>query len=67
MPSEELAAYCERLNSITRDGGRIREVHAYTIARPTPEPWATKLSAAELQGIAAEVHQRTGLQVEVFD
>lgn len=67
MPPEELAAYCDRLKAITREGGRIREVHAYTIARPTPEPWATKLSATELRGIAAEVHQRTGLQVEVFD
>ena len=30
-----------RLGEILRGGGRIKEVHAYTVARPTPEPWAT--------------------------
>ena len=67
MPAEELAAYCERLNEILRSGGQIREVHAYTVARPTPEPWATKLTKAELEGIAATIRATTGLRVEVFD
>ena len=42
MPAAELDAYCERLNDIVRAGGRIKEVHAYTVARPTPEAFATK-------------------------
>jgi wyosine [tRNA(Phe)-imidazoG37] synthetase (radical SAM superfamily) len=67
MPASELAAYCDRLNAIVAAGGRIREVHAYTIARPTPEPWATRLTTAELEAIAATLRQRTGLPVEVFD
>lgn len=67
MPPDELAAYCERLNEIVRGGGQIREVHAYTVARPTPEPWATKLTRDELLTIAATLRAQTGLRVEVFD
>jgi wyosine [tRNA(Phe)-imidazoG37] synthetase (radical SAM superfamily) len=66
MPAEELAAYCARLDDIVRGGGRIKEVHAYTIARPTPEPWARKLNAAELEAIAQTVRERTGLRVLTF-
>jgi wyosine [tRNA(Phe)-imidazoG37] synthetase (radical SAM superfamily) len=67
MPTAELEAYCERLNEIIRGGGQIREVHAYTVARPTPEPWATKLTKDELEGIAVTILAKTGLRVEVFD
>ncbi len=67
MPPEELAAYCDRLNELLRAGGTIREVHAYTIARPTPEPWATRLTTGELENIATTIRGRTGLRVEVFD
>lgn len=63
----ELAAYCERLNAILRDGGKICEVHAYTIARPTPEAWATRLETVELNTIAQTIRNKTGLSVEVFD
>ena len=37
MPAAELNAYADRLNEIARGGGRIKEVHAYTVARPAPE------------------------------
>lgn len=67
MPAAELAAYCGRLNDLLAGGAQIREVHAYTIARPTPEPWATRLTAAELEGIAVEVRRQTGLTVQTFD
>jgi len=66
MPPDELAAYCARLNAIVLAGGQIKEVHAYTIARPTPEPGATKLSAAELDAIAAVIREQTGLTVQTF-
>jgi wyosine [tRNA(Phe)-imidazoG37] synthetase (radical SAM superfamily) len=66
MSAEELAAYCERLNEIVRGGGRIKEVHAYTIARPTPEAFATKLEAEELEAIARVIRERTGLTVRTF-
>ena len=67
MPAAELDAYCQRLNDLVGAGGKIKEVHAYTVARPTPEAFATKLSAAELQGIAGIIGEKTGLKVLTFD
>jgi wyosine [tRNA(Phe)-imidazoG37] synthetase (radical SAM superfamily) len=67
MPPGELEAYCQRLNEITRAGGQIREVHAYTIARPTPEPYATRLTLPELNQIANTIRQSTQLPVSTFD
>lgn len=66
MPPEELEAYCRRLREITSAGGRILAVHAYTVARPTPEPYATRLEAAELESLAATIRARTGLPVDTF-
>jgi wyosine [tRNA(Phe)-imidazoG37] synthetase (radical SAM superfamily) len=67
MGEEELEAYCARLNEITARGGRIKEVHAYTIARPTPETWVTKLSRDELEAVAKTIRERTELKVVEFD
>jgi wyosine [tRNA(Phe)-imidazoG37] synthetase (radical SAM superfamily) len=67
MSPAELEAYCDRLLEVLAAGGTIREVHAYTIARPTPEPWATKLDRAELEQVATTIRARTGLPVRVFD
>jgi wyosine [tRNA(Phe)-imidazoG37] synthetase (radical SAM superfamily) len=67
MPDSELLAYCERLNEIKQGGGQIKEVHAYTIARPTPEPFATRLSGAELEQIAGVIRRQTGLVVQTFE
>lgn len=67
MSAQELAAYCDRLRSVTDSGGRIREVHAYTIARPTPEPFATSLTHVELEALAGTIRNRTGLTVRTFD
>ncbi|MBC8326679.1 MAG: radical SAM protein [Verrucomicrobia subdivision 3 bacterium] len=66
MSDAELAAYCGRLNELTAGGGQISEVHLYTVARPTPEAFATKLDLAELETMAAIVRERTGLTVAVF-
>lgn len=67
MPAPELEAYCGRLRDIVAAGGQVRAVHAYTIARPTPEPWAVRLTQEELETIAKTIRERTGLPVEVFD
>lgn len=67
MPEAEVLAYCERLNEILRAGGRIREVHAYTLARPTTESYATMLTAEELNRIATTVREKTGLAVATFE
>lgn len=66
MSLAELEAYCDRLGHLVKHGGQIRAVHAYTIARPTPEPWATRLEEAELRKVADVIEDRTGLPVEVF-
>ena len=67
MPAGELRAYCDRLNEIVHGGGQVKEVHAYTVARPAPEPFAAKLSAVELNTLAEIIRQRTGLPVFAFD
>ena len=66
MSSIELDAYCRRLNQIREGAGFLREVHAYTLARPTPEAWATRLSAEELTAVAETIRAQTGLRVEEF-
>ncbi len=66
MSEAELKAYCGRLSDITDGGGQIREVHLYTVARPTPEPYATKQESEELEQMAAVIRERTNLAVTVF-
>lgn len=67
MPPAELAAYCERLNELSRSGAQIKEVHIYTVARPTAEADVAKLSKEELERAAAVVGSATGLTVLTFD
>ena len=66
MSEAELVAYCGRLSNITEGGGQIREVHLYTVARPTPETYATKLEAIELEQMAELIRERTKRSVAVF-
>ena len=67
MPAAELDAYCDRLIELVKAGGQIKEVHAYTIARPTPETFATRLKKDELETLAQAVRQRTRLTVQTFE
>ena len=67
MSRGELDAYCSRLNTVQSQGGHVREVHAYTIARPTPEPWATRLERAQLEEVATVIRSGTGLKVLTFE
>ena len=64
--SEEIAAYGERLNEITAAGGRLKLIQLYTIARPPAESFVVPLTNAELDGIADQVAQQTGLPVERY-
>ncbi len=66
MSEAELVAYCGRLSNITEGGGQIREVHLYTVARPTPETYATKLEAIEVEQMAELIRERTKRSVAVF-
>jgi wyosine [tRNA(Phe)-imidazoG37] synthetase (radical SAM superfamily) len=67
MSWAELSAYCDRLRAMTRQGAQIKEVHAYTVARPTPEAYATKLTKSELQSLASIIRTRTDLPVATFE
>lgn len=67
MPAAELNEYCRRLTELLAAGAKIREVHAYTVARPTPETFASKLSERELERIAESIRSVTGLTVVTFD
>ncbi len=62
---EEIAAYCERLRWLLTQGGQIKLVQVYTVARRPREAFVTPLAPAELEQIAAMV-RRLGLVVEVF-
>jgi wyosine [tRNA(Phe)-imidazoG37] synthetase (radical SAM superfamily) len=66
ISTDELRAYCARLQEMLQHGARIKEVHAYTIARPAPETFATKLSKKELESLAAFIHRETGIPVLSF-
>jgi wyosine [tRNA(Phe)-imidazoG37] synthetase (radical SAM superfamily) len=63
---EEIAAYIDRLNEITKAGGRLKLIQIYTIARPPAESFVAPLTNAEVDAIAQEVTQKTGLQVERY-
>lgn len=66
MPRAEVDAYCGRLRNIVEQGGVIREVQAYTVARPTPEAYATRLEPAELEETSRIVREQTGLTVLTY-
>lgn len=65
-PAPELEAFCDRLNEITRAGGRIQLVQVYTVARVPAETYVAPLADAEVDAIAALVRQRSGLPAEAF-
>lgn len=67
-PSEaEVEAYLGRLRDLLAGGGRLQGVQLYTVARPTPEPEARPLAAADLDRIAARLRSALpDLPVEVF-
>lgn len=63
---EEIEAYCQRLNHILREGGRIKLVQVYTVARRPSDTNVTALSPEEVDAIASTVRQRTGLATETY-
>ena len=59
---DEVQHYADRL----RELGKVRYVQIYTVARHTPENWATPLEKKILDEIAERVRQHTGLEVRTF-
>jgi wyosine [tRNA(Phe)-imidazoG37] synthetase (radical SAM superfamily) len=64
-PAEEIADYVERLRWLLDNGGRLKLVQTYTVARKTAEPYVSKLSAAELASIADAIRP-LGVPVETY-
>lgn len=60
-PTDELEAYCTRLNDITAAGGALKRVQVYTVARAPTEGFVTPLSDDEVGAIAELVTCKTGL------
>jgi wyosine [tRNA(Phe)-imidazoG37] synthetase (radical SAM superfamily) len=64
--TEEIAAYCDRLNQIQADGGALDRVQVYTVARRPAESTVTPLDRDEVDAIAAEVRTHVGVLVEPY-
>jgi wyosine [tRNA(Phe)-imidazoG37] synthetase (radical SAM superfamily) len=64
--SEEIESYCKRLNSLLDQGGRLKGIQLYTIARNPAETSASPLSNAELDQIAELVRIRVHVPVDIF-
>ena len=60
--AEEVRHYADRLNEL----GKVLHVQIYTVARNTPENWATPLENCQLDDIAETVRQFSGRDVRTF-
>ena len=60
--ADEIRQYAERLKELDK----VLYVQLYTVARMTPEVWATPLENCQLDGIAETVRQLTNLDVRTF-
>jgi wyosine [tRNA(Phe)-imidazoG37] synthetase (radical SAM superfamily) len=65
-PGAEIEAYCENLNRLLANGGMLKTVQLYTIARDPAEPSASPLANDELDQIAFAVQSRIPVPVETF-
>lgn len=66
-PSEaEVEAYCGRLKGILAEGGQLKLVQLYTVARRPPNDWVTSLPDEALEAIASRIQESTGLKVETY-
>ncbi len=66
LPESELAAYCDRLQEILDQGGQIRRVQVYTVARPPAESYVEPLPDEHLERIAQTIRRRCQVEVEWY-
>ncbi len=64
--SEEIDAWCDRLNDIQADGGQIEFVQVYSVARRPAESFVTPLDLPRLEQIAQQARERCSLSVRVY-
>jgi len=63
---QEIASYCGRLREILEEGGRIKLVQVYTVARRPAVSSVAPLGDAEVDAIAEEVRRSTSLPAESY-
>jgi len=64
-PAPEIAAYVDRLRWLLSSGGSLKLIQVYTIARRPAQPYVGRLTADELEGIAAAIRP-LGVAVETY-
>jgi wyosine [tRNA(Phe)-imidazoG37] synthetase (radical SAM superfamily) len=64
--SDEIEVYCKRVNSLLAQGGKLKGIQLYTIARNPSESFVSSLSNAELDQIAKTVRIRVPVPVEIY-
>lgn len=62
----EIERYCDRIKEIVDGGGNVRGVQLYTVARVPSEPRAVALADEKMDALAATIHEKTGVPVDVF-
>lgn len=62
----EIQAYCQRLQKIVAEGGKIKLVQIYTVSRTPAQSNVSSLTNRELDVIAEKVRQSTSLAVETY-
>ncbi len=65
-PQAEVEAFARQLRHILEEGGRIRLVQVYTVARRTAEPYVSPLTDPELEGVAGQIRSIVDLPVSVY-
>jgi len=63
---EEIDAYSDRLLEIRQAGGRIREIHLHTVARPPAESNIAPLDHDTIEKIANRIRRHCKMPVAVF-
>jgi len=66
MPEAEVEAYCDQLNWLLAEGGRIKAVQIHTIARKPTDPSVTPLADAEVDRLADIVRARVAVPIETY-
>ena len=64
-PADEIAAYVDRLRWLLDNGGQLKLVQIYTVARQTAQPYVGKLTAKRLELIADAIRP-LGVPVETY-
>jgi wyosine [tRNA(Phe)-imidazoG37] synthetase (radical SAM superfamily) len=62
----EIEAYVQRIHDVINQGGQIKLVQVYTVARPPAESFVGPIPMARLQSIADQVRSKTGCPAEVY-